>query len=188
MERLLSHAHRRMRWKNGKGETVEIAIEPPDASIDTFNWRISTAAVVEDGAFSCFEGVERTLAVLSGGELHLSIADRPAVRLDTTSEPLAFAADAPCSARLVGAAVTDLNVMSRRGLWRHALQRLVRAAPVSSTAATAVVVAAPGVAQLSVDGELIDLAPLDALRFGAGHTITLLAGAAWLAQFDPNEA
>ncbi|WP_442165592.1 HutD family protein, partial [Rhizobium leguminosarum] len=41
--------HKRMPWKNGKGETVEIAVFPPGASINDFDWSISMATVAEDG-------------------------------------------------------------------------------------------------------------------------------------------
>src|SRR3712207_8945836 len=35
MKILRSSEYRRMPWKNGKGETVEIAVFPPNASVDT---------------------------------------------------------------------------------------------------------------------------------------------------------
>ena len=38
-------------WKNGKGQTTELAISE-NGSIDDFDWRLSIASVVEDGAFS----------------------------------------------------------------------------------------------------------------------------------------
>ncbi|MEI6458256.1 MAG: HutD family protein [Pseudomonadota bacterium] len=188
MQRLWSAEHRRMRWKNGKGETVEIAVHPPGAALDAFAWRVSTAAVVEDGPFSCFDGVDRTLAVLAGGTLRLQIGAAPACQLDPTSDPLAFAADAPCHAQLFGGVVADLNIMSRRGLWQHRLQRLACAVPIAQASVMAVLVAAPGPATVRVDGVTLDLGPLDALRLEAGQTVTLLDGDGWLAQFDPSSA
>jgi len=185
MEWLLSDAHRRMRWKNGRGETVEIAVEPRGATLETFQWRVSTAAVVEDGVFSTFEGIDRTLAVLSGGTLVLSIHEGPEQSLDATSAPLAFPADAPCRARLVGAAVADLNVMSRRGVCRHSLQRLIAGMAFEQTSHEAVIVAAPESAVVQIDGSRLELRPLDALRLPRGHAIVLVSGDAWLAQFDP---
>ena len=185
MEWLLSDAHRRMRWKNGRGETVEIAVEPRGATLETFQWRVSTAAVVEDGVFSTFAGIDRTLAVLSGGPLVLSIDEGPEQSLDATSAPLSFPADAPCRARLSGAPVTDLNVMSRRGECRHILTRLSVAAAFEQTSHEAVLVAAPTAAIVQVDGSRLELRPLDALRLPKGHSIQLVSGSAWLAQFDP---
>ncbi len=185
MEWLLSDTHRRMRWKNGRGETIEIAVEPRGATLETFQWRVSTAAVVEDGVFSTFEGIDRTLAVLGGGTLVLSIHNGSEQALNPTSAPLSFAADAPCRARLIGAAVTDLNVMSRRGVCRHSLQRLVPGIACEQASHEAVVVAAPEAAVVQIDGSRLELRPLDALRLPSGHTVVLLSGDAWLAQFDP---
>ncbi len=184
MLRLNSVDHRRMRWKNGKGETIEVAVEPPNATVDTFEWRVSMAAVVEDGPFSCFDGVDRTLAVLSGGELALRIAEAPPVSVHAAGPPLSFPADAPCEARLHGESVTDLNVMTRRGVWQHTLRRLPLAVTIAQSASAAVLVAAPDVATVNVEGVVVELGPQDALRLPAGCQIVLLAGTAWLAQFE----
>ena len=48
-------------WKNGGGCTTEIAIAPPGASLDAFEWRISLATIAASGPFSAFPGVDRTL-------------------------------------------------------------------------------------------------------------------------------
>lgn len=184
MLRLNRADHRRMRWKNGKGETIEITVEPPAATVDTFDWRVSMAAVIEDGPFSCFDGVDRSLAVLSGGDLTLCIADAPAVRLQASGLPWSFPADAPCLAQLHGDPVTDLNVMTRRGVWQHTLRRMPLTATVEQGSPVAILVAAPGAATVSVDGAVIELSALDALRLAAGAELALLAGTAWLAQFE----
>ena len=64
---------RRMPWKNGRGETVEIAISPDGAGIDDFDWRLSMARVETDGPFSLFAGIDRTLAVLEGEGIFLNV-------------------------------------------------------------------------------------------------------------------
>ncbi len=43
-----------MPWKNGGGETAEIAVFPPSADLSEFGWRISMATVSSDGPFSAF--------------------------------------------------------------------------------------------------------------------------------------
>ena len=74
MSRLLRNAdHRRMPWKNGGGETVEVIVHPEGASLSDFGWRVSMASVASDGPFSVFPGIDRTLAVLSGNGMALSI-------------------------------------------------------------------------------------------------------------------
>ncbi|MGO8454543.1 HutD family protein [Rhizobium ruizarguesonis] len=116
--------HKRMPWKNGKGETVEIAVFPPDASINDFDWRVSMATVAEDGPFSIFPGIDRTLAILDGNGMVLDVAGSSPVLLTTASDPLAFPADVPVAARLEDGAITDLNVMTRRKGLSHTLIRI----------------------------------------------------------------
>ncbi|OJU02122.1 MAG: hypothetical protein BGN87_07180 [Rhizobiales bacterium 65-79] len=115
--------YRRMPWKNGGGETIEIAIFPSGAGLDDFGWRISTATVASDGPFSIFEGIDRTLCVLSGSGISLAVDDAEALALDPDSPPFSFPADAPAVARLIGGPIVDLNVMTRRCAWRHAVRR-----------------------------------------------------------------
>lgn len=123
MQLLRAAQHRRMAWKNGAGETTEIAVWPPGAGLDDFEWRISMAHVTRDGPFSVFAGVERTLTVLEGDGLRLAIGDAAPVDLHVGDAPLSFPADVPTTATLLGGAVTDLNVMTRRGRWQHAVER-----------------------------------------------------------------
>lgn len=125
MKILRASEHKRMPWKNGKGETVEIAVFPPDASINDFDWRVSMATVAEDGPFSIFPGIDRTLAILDGIGMALDIAGRAPALLTTASDPLAFPADIPIAARLQDGAITDLNVMTRREGLSHTLIRIV---------------------------------------------------------------
>ena len=121
---LRAAAYRRTRWKNGGGETREIAIGPAGAGLDDFDWRISMATVASDGPFSTFPGVDRTLCILNGAGIELCIADTPAHRLTDTSEPFAFSGDSAARSTLIGGAVTDFNVMTRRHRVDHTVQRI----------------------------------------------------------------
>lgn len=128
--RLLKAAdHRRMPWKNGAGETIEIAVHPEGAGLEAFDWRVSLASVAVDGPFSVFPGIDRTLAILEGAAMVLDIEGLGRHRLTPQTAPLAFPADAPTSARLEDGPIADLNVMSRRGVRTHRLERLEDAAP-----------------------------------------------------------
>ena len=74
--RLLPAAgHVRMPWRNGGGETLEIAADPADAGSTAFRWRVSVATVEHDGPFSRFPGVARTLVLLDGAGLRLDGAN-----------------------------------------------------------------------------------------------------------------
>lgn len=123
MRRLRASEYKRMPWKNGKGETVEIAVFPPGASMDAFEWRISMASVANNGAFSLFPEIDRTLSILSGHGMSLTIDAAAPVLLAMGSDPLRFAADVPVDATLVDGAITDLNVMTRRGRFVHRVER-----------------------------------------------------------------
>lgn len=116
-------------WKNGGGSTTEIAVEPPDASLEDFDWRISMALVASDGPFSAFDDIDRTLAVVRGNGLVLAIAGNAPVTLDRESDPIQFAGDVATSARLLDGAITDLNVMTRRQRFVHGLQRIRKPTP-----------------------------------------------------------
>ncbi|NTF30648.1 HutD family protein [Rhizobium skierniewicense] len=124
MELLRSSNYKYMPWKNGGGETVEIAVFPPDASVETFDWRISMAAVAGDGPFSIFPGIDRTLSILNGNGMSLRMDGQEPVLMTLSSPPLAFPADVPVEATLVDGPISDLNVMTRRGRYRHSVERL----------------------------------------------------------------
>jgi len=115
---------KRMPWKNGGGETIEIAVSPPEAGLDDFDWRVSKARVDDSGPFSSFPGIDRTLSILDGEGLLLTVGIAPPVRLDRTTPPHDFAADVATRADLIGGPVTDFNVMSRRGRVGHSVKRL----------------------------------------------------------------
>lgn len=108
-------------WKNGGGETRELAIAPPGAGLDDFAWRISCARVGSAGPFSAFAGVDRSLALLSGAGLRLRRGDGRIEALQAGGAVARFAGEEAITATLVEGAVGDLNLMTRRGAWRHRL-------------------------------------------------------------------
>ncbi|MBN9054807.1 MAG: HutD family protein [Rhizobiales bacterium] len=165
MSRLLRNSdHRRMPWKNGGGETVEVIVRPEGASLSDFGWRVSMATVASDGPFSVFPGIDRTLAVLSGDGMELSIEGLGERLLTPQSPPLAFPADAPTTARLAGGPITDLNVMTRRGAFRHTLVRHVveDSKALAASPGERLLLALDPLGVSTADG-LIGLQPLDAL-------------------------
>lgn len=116
--------YRKMPWKNGAGFTTEIAISPAGSALDDFDWRVSMARVEEDGAFSLFPEIDRTLLVLDGVGIVLTTTGLGTTGLDVTSAPYAFPGDQSTSARLTAGGITDLNIMSRRGRMRHEVERI----------------------------------------------------------------
>ena len=100
-------------WKNGGGVTGEVAVSPPGSGFENFDWRVSIAEIGAAGPFSRFLNIDRTLMVLKG-RLALEF-DGGRVELDPASPPFAFAGEAACNGTPIDGAVTDLNVMTRRG-------------------------------------------------------------------------
>ncbi|AOI70919.1 HutD family protein [Burkholderia ubonensis] len=160
-------------WKNGGGVTREIAAyspkgtsfgAPPGAALDAFAWRVSVADVAAAGPFSRFEGVDRTLVLLSGAGMTLAgeggerhVLDAPLARAD-------FAGETAIDATLHDGPTRDFNLMTRRAttrgavaVWRAGTHRIARADTVLLFCAT-------GTAQVALDGATHSLEELDTLR------------------------
>lgn len=134
----------RVPWKNGRGVTEEIAIGPDGATVSSgFDWRLSIASVDEDGPFSLFPGVDRTLVVLQGEGLELEGLDRP-VPLDHRFALASFPGDAAVTARLRDGRVRDLNLMTRRATCTHTAEVRRADGPVELSGAPALVVVLDG--------------------------------------------
>jgi environmental stress-induced protein Ves len=164
-------AFRRMPWKNGGGETIEILAFPEGADLAHFAWRISMAKVAGDGPFSRFEGIDRTLTVLDGGRLGLAFPDRM-IMLDPASDPFVFSGDEACQGTIPDGSIIDLNVMTRRGQCRHAVTRLTNGQKRTSSATTAMAFAHQGPASLAIAGHVVGLAPGHAALVTGGEPVT----------------
>lgn len=125
MQKLNPMNYRTMPWKNQQGITHELLIEPPQGSLDDFEWRISCADIHADGEFSIFSGVDRSLLFLSGAGVCLDVhSQRDSVLLTTASDPFVFSGDVPIYSRLLNGSVSDFNVMTRRSHWKHQLEKI----------------------------------------------------------------
>lgn len=105
--------YRRMPWKDGGGHTAEIATHPAGAGLTEFVWRVSVADVTQDGPFSRFPGVDRTLVLLSGDGMHFSGSGSP-MELHARFEPITFAGEAAIDCALTRGPTRDFNLMVRR--------------------------------------------------------------------------
>jgi environmental stress-induced protein Ves len=167
-------------WKNGGGSTIEIAIGPPDAGFDDFDWRVSLATIAEDGAFSQFPGVDRTLALVDGHGLTLQIDGEPTLISD--AEPvIAFDGASEVQARLNRGPTLDFNVMSRSERCWHQFgrRRLSGDSTFVARAEVTVLFLAEGDSlQLASDDERIGLVRYDAVILDQGTVWSLEAGQA----------
>lgn len=102
-------------WQNGGGSTRQIAIDPRGASLGSgFRWRVSCAQVASDGPFSVLPGVDRSLWLLRGNGMRLTV-DGSEVVIDRPWQRFDFAGEAVITARLLDGPCEDLNVMTTRG-------------------------------------------------------------------------
>lgn len=114
--------HRQL-WKNGQGMTTEIAkYNDPDRD-DDFIWRLSIADITEDGPFSVFSGIDRTLMLLDGNGIDLSFnQEKINHRLQDLYSILSFDGADEIDCKLIEGPTRDFNVMTRRNAVRHEIQ------------------------------------------------------------------
>ncbi|RJG15305.1 HutD/Ves family protein [Massilia cavernae] len=110
-------------WKNGGGSTTEIAVFPPEAAFDEFDWRISLATIEKDGPFSVFPGIDRTLALIEGAGTNLDFDGERRFFLSEDDPVVEFAGESSVVATVANGPTTDFNVMTRRSRCHHRLGR-----------------------------------------------------------------
>ncbi|WP_179402471.1 HutD/Ves family protein [Burkholderia guangdongensis] len=161
-------------WKNGGGVTRELAAfvpkgtsagAPPGAALDTFAWRVSVADVAQPGAFSRFDGVDRTLVLLSGAGMTLHEAGGARHVLDVPLARADFAGETAIDATLADGPTRDFNLMTRRATTRGALSFWRAGTHRAARADTMLLFCAQRTVTVSLDGgPAIELAEMDTLR------------------------
>ncbi len=101
-------------WKNGLGRTREIAVQPSNAGMDDFLWRISIAEVDSAAPFSSFPGIDRQIALLDGNGFTMTLDDDRVHPLTTPFVPFGFAGESKVSVTLTDGPTRDFNLMVRR--------------------------------------------------------------------------
>ena len=154
-------------WKNGGGSTTEIAIAPLGAGFDDFDWRISLATITASGPFSSFPGIDRSLMLVDGDSVQLTLDGTRKVLLNAAQPMLWFPGEAAVVAQVKGA-TTDFNVMTRRDRCRHQLEKItVPGKLVRRSAATLLFVAGEGPVLARASDQQFALARHDALLLDA---------------------
>jgi len=163
-------------WRNGGGFTREIAVSNGADSPFDILWRVSAATVAAAGPFSRFEGIDRTIVVTAGKGLVLVTSD-DRVTLTTDSAPYAFDGETKIEAHNVDGPTIDLNIMTRRGRFVHAVKRIQSVTPVTITSQQDVTILFfCGEAEISAAGTnttahkgdaLLDIAKGDVVRLSA---------------------
>jgi len=174
------------RWKNGGGVTREIAASPAGAGMEDFDWRISMATVAQDGPFSTFPGIDRTLFLLDGDGMVLRFESTDEVFLAAGDMHGPFAADIPTDARLTGGEITDLNIMTRRGRVSHRARyrRIEGSAHITPQQCTLAVFGVDGALKVAQGDDLLDLYPRDCLILKQGMADAKLQGTGTVIQAE----
>lgn len=113
-ELIAANNFKRMPWKNGKGETIElIAIHDPLSN--ELVCRLSIASVTLDGDFSDFSGCKRTLMMIAGNGIALSHQSQeahiPIQTLTRQYQYCSFDGGWKTKAKLVDGPITDFNII-----------------------------------------------------------------------------
>ncbi len=161
-------AYHRQPWKNGQGITTEIAkFSNPDRDGD-FIWRLSIADIRQDGPFSSFPGIDRTLMLLSGNGIDLSFdRGKSRHRLKDIYSHLSFDGAEAVDCRLIDGDTRDFNVMTRRDAARHQFQVLKTISgqhSLTTQEATLLIFCMGGILSVDLSGQCHAVAELDTLE------------------------
>ncbi len=100
-------------WKNGLGETTELAIDE-GGSVNHFGWRLSIASVVSDGLFSDFSGYHRQLVLIEGNGVKLTHNGNEIDQLDKLLSIASFDGGCQTVGSLVSGPIKDFNIMTNK--------------------------------------------------------------------------
>lgn len=99
-------------WKNGEGETIEMAINS-GGTLENFDWRLSMASVVENGIFSNFSGYTRNLILIEGGGINLQHNGCKIDKLNNLLDYATFDGGDKTVGNLHTNEITDFNIITR---------------------------------------------------------------------------
>jgi len=152
-------------WKNGLGLTRQLAIHPPAATAQEFEWRVSIAQLTGTAPFSKYPGIGRCLAVLEGA-LRLQF-EAHTVCMTAHCAPLEFSGAAAVIGVVEHAPALDLNLMFQAARWRGTLSRLTGsegAARLGSLTGTRLVCSLQPALRLQCAAQELTLGRYDLLR------------------------
>jgi environmental stress-induced protein Ves len=171
-------------WKNGQGVTWQVAAAPDGADVGDFDWRVSIAEISQDGGFSSFPGVDRTIAVIDGAGVDLTVDGIHHELLP--HQPFAFTGEATTSCRLLSGTTRDLNLMTTRGRVGGSMEFISVDGELTQTAEELVLIVADGAASVNEQTELTRFDAVHArgpiaLR-GSGATVAVIRLTAFVAR------
>jgi len=108
-------------WKNGKGQTTELAISP-NGTLNDFQWRLSIASVSEDGLFSDFSGYHRNLVLIEGQGITLTHNESTVDSLTNVLDFATFDGKSKTFGELHQGQIKDFNIMTKQGVFQAKVQ------------------------------------------------------------------
>lgn len=142
--------HVRRPWKNGLGESLEIAAEPAGANYDGLLWSFSSTGFTGSVFFSDLPGFDRIITLTWGSGLVLKAWDDGAdLKIPLLSDPVAFDGGRVLEG-IADGGVQVLNLMARQGRVQIAMAYL-GAEPRDFAADTVLVHACQGPVELDLD-------------------------------------
>lgn len=158
-----------MPWANGRGTSYEIASDRNDSG--EWTWRLAMAPVNEDGPFSRIECVNRSLAVVEGAGMRLSV-DRKKLQC-LPMQVVRFRGDAITDATLLDGPITDINLMVRR---KEADGEMAIVSDAGRVADASIIVAVGGSVQMKCGDSSIDLECHDSMLECDAEIVSLVSG------------
>ncbi|MHC1550201.1 HutD/Ves family protein [Phyllobacterium sp. K27] len=158
LTRVIRYAdHVEMSWKNGAGDTREIARKD---DCDGLLWRLSLATVAESGPFSVFPELDRIIVLLEGDPMTLEFEDGESLTLNL-GMPQRFSCNRPLHAQLSSSRqCRDLNFLFRKDDIDARAESITFSGSMQlrwTGAAVAICFAVSGSVLVSADGENADI-------------------------------
>lgn len=158
-----------MPWANGRGTSYEIASDRNESG--EWTWRLAMAPVNEDGPFSRIECVNRSLVVVEGAGMLLSV-DRKKLQC-LPMQVVRFRGDAITEAALLDGPIMDINLMVRR---KEADGEMAIVSEAGLLIGASIVVAVGGAAQVKSADSTINLEQHDSIVECDAVTLSLISG------------
>jgi len=138
-------------WKNGGGTTHEALRVPPSG--DLFRWRVSVADLASSGPFSDFAGYDRTMVLLRGAGVRLTLDGGEQHVLREIGDLVEFDGARATSSELLDGPCTDLNLMASKSMRRVQawVERLQDPREVSGLGVTTLVFPIYGAVSIAID-------------------------------------
>jgi uncharacterized protein len=178
VEPLAPEGHRRIPWKNGRGELIVIDHEGSESWQGmSVAWQFGRTAIIQEGPFSDYTGYERLQVVTKGAGLVLIAPDHE-IDLRLPMHPRRYDGGTPIHTLLEKGPVEVVNLIANHARFDIDLRVGEIGAEMFCKSGRHVLYAPVGAAQVEVDGRAYMLMEDHALRVrsGSGTNVTVRDG------------